>query len=99
MRSTREAEQLGLRRQLEAARAEYREAKRIEAREQEQVEQCTRALAAAEAHLAEGRRAREAQAAAELATTLRPDEACPVCGSAQHPAPARPRRSTSPWRR
>ncbi|GAA3872357.1 SMC family ATPase [Saccharothrix violaceirubra] len=30
------------------------------------------------------------QMAVELAEALRPDEACPVCGSAQHPAPAQP---------
>ncbi|KRE80069.1 AAA family ATPase [Arthrobacter sp. Soil763] len=39
-------------------------------------------------HWLDLREERLANAAAELAAQLRPDEPCPVCGSAEHPAPA-----------
>ncbi|MBN9158035.1 SMC family ATPase [Microbacterium sp.] len=44
--------------------------------------------AAAFAHAADLRRRRDAGMAGELAEALRPGEACSVCGSTEHPAPA-----------
>lgn len=76
------------RRRLDALRDEEKKAsvRRVEAKEA--FEGASRAVEAAEAYLETGRKLREQHAAAELASGLVQGEACPVCGSSEHPHPA-----------
>jgi exonuclease SbcC len=87
--AARETEQLlNWRRQLDAMRGEWQEAARQQSELEGAVRQLEEALTAARGEYEElERRWRHGQAA-ELAQGLKEGEACPVCGSAHHPAPA-----------
>lgn len=75
----------------DARRAAAREAERLRTAELSvdvELTQATALHAEAQSTLAELRRRRTDGMAGELASTLRHEQPCPVCGSLEHPAPA-----------
>ncbi|MEV6316353.1 SMC family ATPase [Streptomyces sp. NPDC051776] len=87
------AEQLGAQvaqalQRLEAAEERDRLTSRL-ARAEDQVDRARRRASGAREHWLDLKERRLAGIAAELAGSLRPGEACKVCGATEHPAPAR----------
>ncbi|MDF2507240.1 MAG: hypothetical protein K0Q52_1099 [Microbacterium sp.] len=77
--------------EADARRTAAREAERLQAAQAStelELADATAVHAAAQTNLAQLRQRRIDGMSGELASTLRPDHPCPVCGSLEHPAPA-----------